>query len=124
MAKKENVKKTEKSKKDVKNKRHFWKDFKAELKKVTWPTAKQLVTKTAVVIAIVLIISAIVFVLDFAFDKGYEFIVTKASSSINKDNTTDAEATDTNSTDETTTTEDNAVENAEENVTTEEGTAE
>ena len=107
-----------------KNKKHFFKDMKTELKKVTWPTAKQLATKTAVVIAIVLIISAIVFVLDFAFDKGYEFIVTKASSSINKDNTTDAEATDTNSTDETTTTEDNAVENAEGNVTTEEGTAE
>jgi preprotein translocase SecE subunit len=111
-----------KDKKEKKDNKTFFKDFKAELKKVTWPTAKQLVTKTAVVIAIVLIISAIV--LDFAFDKGYEFIVTKASSSINKDNTTDAEATDTNSTDETTTTEDNAVENAEENVTTEEGTAE
>ena len=26
--------KTEKTKKEVKNKRHFWKDFKAELKKV------------------------------------------------------------------------------------------
>ena len=113
-----------KDKKEKKDNKTFFKDFKAELKKVTWPTAKQLVTKTAVVIAIVLIISAIVFVLDFAFDKGYEFIVTKASSSINKDNTTDAEATDTNSTAETTTTEDNAVENAEENVTTEEGTAE
>lgn len=108
-----------KDKKEKKDNKTFFKDFKAELKKVTWPTAKQLVTKTAVVIAIVLIISAIVFVLDFAFDKGYEFIVTKASSSINKDNTTD-----TNSTDETTTTEDNAVENAGQNVTTEEGIAE
>ena len=34
MAKKEVIKKTEKSKKEVKNKRHFFKDFKAELKKV------------------------------------------------------------------------------------------
>ena len=114
-----------KDKKEKKDNKTFFKDFKAELKKVTWPTAKQLATKTAVVIAIVLIISAIVFVLD----KGYEFIVTKASSSINKDNTTDENATDTNSTDETTTdeattTEDNAVENADQNVTTEEGTAE
>ena len=110
--------------KEKKDNKTFVKDFKAELKKVTWPTAKQLATKTAVVIAIVLIISAIVFVLDFTFDKGYEFIITKASSSINKDNTTDTNSTDETTTDESTTTEDNAVENAEQNVTTEEGTAE
>ena len=113
-----------KDKKEKKDNKTFFKDFKAELKKVTWPTAKQLATKTAVVIAIVLIISAIVLVIDFVFDKGYEFIVTKASSSINKDNTTDTNSTDTNSTDETTTTENNAGEDAGQNVTTEEGTAE
>ena len=56
-----------KSNKDVKNKKHFWKDFKAELKKVIWPTSKQLTNKTFAVIVIVLITAAIVFVLDFAF---------------------------------------------------------
>ena len=54
--------------KDVKNKKHFWKDFKAELKKVIWPSPKQLSSKTFAVIVIVLITAAIVFILDLAFD--------------------------------------------------------
>ena len=54
--------------KDVKNKKHFFKDFKAELKKVIWPTPKQLVNKTVAVIVIVLITAAIVFVLDLFFE--------------------------------------------------------
>ena len=57
-----------KSNKDVKNKKHFFKDFKAELKKVIWPTPKQLANKTTAVIVIVLITAAIVFVLDVFFD--------------------------------------------------------
>jgi len=57
-----------KSNKDVKNKKHFWKDFKAELKKVIWPSPKQLSNKTFAVIVIVLITAAIVFVLDLVFD--------------------------------------------------------
>ena len=54
--------------KDVKNKGHFFKDFKAELKKVIWPTPKQLANKTVAVIVIVLITALIVFVLDVVFD--------------------------------------------------------
>ena len=57
-----------KSNKEVKNKKHFWKDFKAELKKVIWPSPKQLSNKTFAVIVIVLITAAIVFVLDLVFD--------------------------------------------------------
>ena len=56
--------------KDAKNKndkKHFFKDFKAELKKVIWPTPKQLVNNTIAVISIVLITGAIVFVLDSVF---------------------------------------------------------
>ena len=41
MAKKE-------SKTENKVKKHFFKDFKAELKKVIWPTPKQLVNNTVV----------------------------------------------------------------------------
>lgn len=58
--------------KEVKNKKenkHFFKDFKAELKKVIWPTPKQLVNNTVAVITIVLITAIIVFVLDVAFEK-------------------------------------------------------
>ena len=50
------------------NKKSFFKDFKAELKRVSWPTPKQLVNNTVAVISIVLIICAIVFVLDVIFE--------------------------------------------------------
>ena len=63
MAKKE-------SKNENKVKKHFFKDFKAELKKVIWPTPKQLVNNTVAVATIVLITAAIVFVLDTVFDLG------------------------------------------------------
>lgn len=58
-----------KEKKNKKEKKSFFKDFKAELKKVIWPTPKQLVNNTVAVITIVLITAVIVFVLDFAFEK-------------------------------------------------------
>ena len=57
-----------KNNKDIKNKKHFFKDFKAELKKVIWPTPKQVVNNTIAVITIVLITAVIVFVLDLIFD--------------------------------------------------------
>lgn len=69
MAKKENIKQdNKKSKKEEKNKRHFLKDFKAELKRVVWPTPKQLVNNTIAVVTIVLVIGVIVFALDMGFE--------------------------------------------------------
>ena len=71
MAKKEKEVKplnNKKSKKEEKNKRHFFKDFKAELKRVVWPTPKQLVNSTVAVITIVLVIGVIVFALDMGFE--------------------------------------------------------
>lgn len=53
---------------EVKKKKHFWKDYKTELKKVKWPTAKELFNSTAAVLAIVFIVAAIVIVLDLAFE--------------------------------------------------------
>ena len=53
--------------KEGKEKKHFFKDFKAELKKVIWPTPKQLVNNTIAVVTIVIIVTVIVFVLDFIF---------------------------------------------------------
>ena len=68
-AKKVDVAKADKkAKKDTKTKKHFFKDFKAELKKVIWPTPKQLANNTFAVIVVVLIIAVVVFVLDFAFE--------------------------------------------------------
>ena len=37
------------NKENAKNKKSFWKSFKAELKKVTWPTPKQLADRKSVV---------------------------------------------------------------------------
>jgi preprotein translocase subunit SecE len=54
--------------KKEKNNKHFFKDFKAELKKVIWPTPKQVINNTIAVVVIVLILSAIVFILDLFFD--------------------------------------------------------
>lgn len=76
------AKDTKKSNKDVKNKKHFFKDFKAELKKVIWPTPKQLANKTLAVIVIVLITAAIVFVLDVVFDLLNEKGINKLKSNI------------------------------------------
>ena len=55
--------------KDAKEQKHFLKDVKAELKKVIWPTPKQLLNNTMAVIAIVIIVGIIVFALDVCFEK-------------------------------------------------------
>ena len=73
--------------KEIKNKKHFFKDFKAELKKVIWPTPKQLVNKTVAVIVIVLITAAIVFVLDVVFDLLNEKGLNKLKSNIKNSKT-------------------------------------
>lgn len=59
----------ESKKREKKEKRHFFKDVKAELKKVIWPTPKQLINNTVAVIVIVLIVGAIVFLLDLCFEQ-------------------------------------------------------
>ena len=105
MAKKEKTKKanvkTDKSKKDVKNKRHFWKDFKAELKKVVWPTPKQLLNSTVAVITIVLVCALIVFVLDMGFEAMNKFGINKLQTVLqSNDNTTEENTTSEENTDE------------------------
>ena len=60
--------KNDKPEKQTKKQRSFWKDFKAELKKVIWPTRSQVVNNTIIVLVIVIIITAICFVLDLAFE--------------------------------------------------------
>ena len=99
MAKKENIKQdNKKSKKEEKNKRHFFKDFKAELKRVVWPTPKQLVNNTIAVVTIVLVIGVIVFALDMGFEllnkqnaKLQNNLQEKYSNSIESDTTSDEE---------------------------------
>ena len=59
--------KADKPEKSKKNQKHFWKDFKAELKKVNWPTRSQVINNTVVVLVIVIIVTALCFVLDLSF---------------------------------------------------------
>ena len=56
------------AKEQVKKDKRFFKDFRAELKKVIWPSTKQLVNNTSAVVVIVIIIAVIVFGLDVAFE--------------------------------------------------------
>lgn len=84
-------------KENNKNKKSFFKDFKAELKKVNWPTPKQLLNNTTAVITIVIITAIIVFALDVVFetlnkhgvDKIKEVMVTNNTSVENETNQTE-----------------------------------
>ena len=104
MAKKEKkVTNKESNNKDNKNKKSFFKGFKAELKKVIWATPKQLVNNTIAVITIVLITTLIVFVLDLAFESLNKYGIDKIKSSIQSIESTDSE--DSSNTTENTTNE-------------------
>ncbi len=97
MAKKEQ---TNNKKENNKNKKSFFKDFKAELKRVIWPTPKQLFNNTLAVITIVLVTAVIVFVLDVAFESLNKYGVDKIKESITAINATseDSNNTTTNNT--------------------------
>ena len=94
------AKKDKQSKKDKSTKKSWFKDFKAELKKVVWPKGKELFSNTAVVIVMVIIVSVFIFILDLAFDYMNKFEVEQVkklqnSISVNEtvDNTTDTNTT-------------------------------
>lgn len=107
------------AKKDNKNKKHFWKDFKAELKRVIWPTPKQLFKNTVAVIFIVLVTAAIVFVLDVAFDALNTYGINKLKSTI-KESVSVNEVIDENTLESTTGTEEAVSTGTEETDTVEE----
>ena len=105
--------------KEGKEKRHFFKNFKAELKKVIWPTPKQVVNNTIAVIVVVLITAAIVFVLDLAFEGLNTYGINKLKGIVQTEDTSTENVVDTNTIENTdnTTTEGN-------NTTTENSTQE
>jgi len=53
----------------------FLKDARMELKKVTWPTPKQTMASTAVVIILVFILSIFLGIIDFALAKAVKLIL-------------------------------------------------
>jgi len=78
-----------KNKKNVKEQKgSFYKESKAELKKVSWPTPKELVNDTATVIGIVLVVAIIVVILDFLFLRFNEDVLYKAEQNIRNKATT------------------------------------
>lgn len=79
--------------KEPKNKKKFFKDFKAELKRVIWPTPKQLVNNTAAVVVIVIITAAIVFGLDFTFELLHKYGINKIKSNYRGNNAVVVEQT-------------------------------
>ena len=89
-----------KKEKDVnkKQKGHFFKDMKAELKKVIWPTPKQTANNTLAVIGFTLAIALVVFVLDVCFDainkKGVVALQEKIKSSYSANNTVEQNNTE------------------------------
>ena len=81
----------------VKNEnKHFMKDVNAELKKVVWPTSKQMVNNVTAVIVIVLITAAIVFCLDFVFGAMNKFGVERLKEKVQSNNQTQVVDTQTN----------------------------
>lgn len=47
----------------------FFRETKAELKKVSWPTKKQLINNTLIILAFIIITGVILSVLDIGFNK-------------------------------------------------------
>ena len=102
--------KKEKDVKEKKQKSNYFKEMKAELKKVVWPTPKELANNTFAVLVFVVILAIIVFILDFAFDNLNKYGITtmqeKVQSSFqatedsqDEDANESSESTDSNTTD-------------------------
>ena len=106
---------TKKEIKEKKEKKHFFKDFKAELKRVIWPTPKQLVNNTVAVITIVLITAVIVFALDFVFKTVDDYGINKLKEVVG---TRNEESNTTTSNEEANNTNNNTANEAENNTTT------
>ena len=52
-----------------------WKGFRSELKKIVWPTWKQVLKNTGIVIVVVLICAIAIGALDIAFREGFDALV-------------------------------------------------
>ena len=92
-----------KNKKEKKEKKHFFKEFKAELKKVIWPTPKQLFNNTVAVITIVLITAVIVFVLDVVFESMNTYGINKLKELVSTNTEVTNTVEDTNTIEDTNT---------------------
>ena len=87
MAENEKVEQAVQAKKDKKSEKHskpsifarvakWLKDMKSELKKVQWPTRKQTINNTLIVIACVIIVGVFIWLFDFVAGTVIEWIIT------------------------------------------------
>lgn len=115
-----NKEKKVKTSKQSKGKSSFVKDTKAELKKVIWPSFKQLTNNTLAVISIVILIGVIVFVLDVCFDKINSFGIDKLKEVVQSEQAVNEEVGNTESEENTENSEETADQtDSEDNTTTE-----
>ena len=117
---KPNKKKRNDSKKSNKNsdkkskneKSHWFKDFKAEIKKIVWPSGKRLFDNVVVVLSMVFIVTLIIFLLDLGLKQlsnleinGVNELKTKVANELNSaENTTTSDDILVNGTDGSVTT--------------------
>ena len=69
-AKPEKTEKVEKKEKKKGRVKEAWKGFKSELKKIVWPSWKQVFKNTLVVLVVVIIFAIMIGLLDYAFSGG------------------------------------------------------
>ena len=86
----------EKESKVKNDNKHFMKDVKTELKKVVWPTSKQMVNNVTAVLVIVLVTAAIVFCLDFVFGAMNKYGVEKIKEHVQSNNQSQSQNVDNN----------------------------
>ena len=110
------AKKDKKEVKNSKDKTSFMKSFKAELKKVNWPTPKQLFNNTVAVLTIVLITAIIVFVLDLTFEAMNKYGIDKIKEVVSNSETNEIANENTETTDEENETSNESVEEISENI--------
>ena len=56
--------------------RRYFRELRSELKKVVWPTPKQVLKNTLIVLACVLVVGAFIWIFDFVANSAIEVITT------------------------------------------------
>ena len=103
--------------KEPKNKKSFGKELKSELKKVVWPKPAELFRSTLAVIVIVILITVIVFCLDFVFEAMNKYGIDKIKDSVQTTEEVENDDAEDNTTNEENSSEENSEESNSEETT-------
>ncbi len=55
----------------------YFKDFKSEVKKITWSSKEEVLKNTVIVLAAILLVGVVIWVLDFLFGGAITFVLTQ-----------------------------------------------